>query len=54
MALRYKFLSSVFSWKLIKTFNSYLRVVRFFYLPFANSEKNPANQEKSLKLARVY
>ena len=33
----------VFAEKLIKNFNSYLRAYRFFYLPFANNEKNPAS-----------
>ena len=33
----------VFAEKLIKTFNSNLRVVVFFYLPFANNEKNTAS-----------
>ena len=34
----------VFAEKLIKNFNSYLRaIVFFFYLPFANNEKNPAS-----------
>ena len=29
--------------KLIKNFNSYLKAIVFFYLPFANNEKNPAS-----------
>ena len=43
---RYKFLycaTVVFTEKLIKYFNSYLRAIVFFYLPFANNEKNPAS-----------
>ena len=43
---RYKILykgTGVFAEKLIKTFNSYLRAVVFFYLSFTNNEKNLAS-----------